>query len=426
MDKNRLTAYYTLMDIEKDLAYSNLALKHHIRRGKPDSPAFVRELTYGVLRNRIYLDHIIKNFVKTPIEKTRPGDLTLLRMGLHQLIFMNSVPEYAAVNETVNLAKKFTPGQEGFINGVLRQFLRDREYVALPDRNKSEVDYLSIKYSYAPWIVEMWLKAYESETVEKLMEAGNKTPQFTIRVNRLKTTRDDAVERLNSRGFRTELCERSPMGLQVNGTNLLYNRMYLNGLFSVQDESSQLAAEISGAAPGETIIDVCAAPGGKTLAMAEMMGNRGKILSWDIYKRKLSLLEHEAKRLGITIAETRTWDASRVDSELINKADRVFVDAPCTGLGVVRRKPEIKYKDNVEDLADLYKKQLGILSASSNYVKPGGVLIYTTCTISPLENQNIVKEFLKKNKGFERRDTIQLLPHEDKMDGFFICKMQRT
>jgi 16S rRNA (cytosine967-C5)-methyltransferase len=347
-------------------------------------------------------------------------------MGLYQLIFMNSVPEYAAVNESVEIAKRFSSGSEGFINGVLRQFIRDRAYVGPPDRAKGEVEHLSIKYSYAPWIVELWLASYDSETVEALLAAGNMTPEFAIRVNQMKITREDLIERLNAKGFRVRPSARAPQGVLVNGSNLLESRLYKNGMFSVQDESSQLAVEMAGPQEGETIIDVCAAPGGKSLAMAEKMKNRGKIYAWDIYHRKLPLIEQDARRLGIDIIETSSWDSTRVNSAMINCADRVFVDAPCSGLGVVRRKPEIKYKENPAEMSELTNKQLEILTASAHYVKPGGTLVYSTCTISKDENQGTIRKFLRRNKAFEVKDTLQLLPHVDSMDGFFICSMRRT
>jgi 16S rRNA (cytosine967-C5)-methyltransferase len=177
--------------------------------------------------------------------------------------------------------------------------------------------------------------------------------------------------------------------------------------------------------PYETIIDVCAAPGGKTLAIAEKMKNRGSVISWDIYKRKLAIIEKEAERLGVEIVTTRTWDATRVDSSMIQKADRVLVDAPCSGLGVVRRKPEIKYKKKDKDFGELPKKQLAILSASSKYVKPGGTLVYSTCTISQHENQMVIKEFLKRNPGYIKEEELQLLPNVNNTDGFFICRMKK-
>jgi 16S rRNA (cytosine967-C5)-methyltransferase len=426
MDRNRKSAYYTLLDVENNMAYSNIALKSHIRKGRPDAPAFVRELTYGVVKNKIYLDYILGNFIRTPLEKLKACDLVILRMGLYQLLFMNSVPDYAAVDESVNLAKRFSPGHESFINGVLRQYIRDRNYVTLPAREDDEVRYLSVKYSYADWIVRLWLESYGSEETEALLAAGNETPDFAVRVNRLKTRREDLLTRLGAKGYDVRPSARAPQGLLVKGANLLGGRLYKSGLFSVQEESSQIAVEFIDPQPGEMIIDVCAAPGGKAFAMAERMGDRGKIHAWDIYKRKLSLIEQDAKRLGIRIVETDAWDATRVRSELIGKADRVLADVPCMGLGVVRRKPEIKYKENSDELASVTKKQEDILEASSNYVKPGGFLIYATCSVSKQENQGVVARFLKRCRDFKRVDMLELMPHIDKTDGFFVCKLQRS
>lgn len=425
MDKNRRIAYLTLMDVESKQAYSNIALNHHIRSGKPDAPAFVRELVYGVLENKIYLDYIIEQFIKTHVNKMKASDLTVLRLGIYQLKFLDGVPEYAAVNESVDLAKKYCQGRDGFINGVLRSFLRADKEVPLPDRAKDEVHYLSIKYSYEPWIIELWLEQYASDFVEELLAAGNKTPDLVIRVNSLKTSREDLKRRIVARGYRAEEGFFCKEALHVEGRGLIGGKLYNNGMFSIQDESSMLAVNMLDPQAGEIIMDVCAAPGGKTLAIAEKMQNRGAVNAWDIYKRKLAIIDREAERLGITIVTTRTWDATRVDSSMIEKADRVLVDAPCSGLGVIRRKPEIKYKKKARDFDELPKKQLAILSASSKYVKPGGVLVYSTCTISPYENQQVIKEFLKRNKNFSKEEELQLLPNINNTDGFFICKMKR-
>ena len=425
MDKNRKTAYFTLMDVESRKSYSNLALNHHIIRWKPDSPAFVRELVYGVLENKKFLDYIIEQYLKTPIAKMRFSDLTILRMGIYQLRYMNSVPEYAAVNESVDMAKKFSKGREGFINGVLRNYLRTGKDINLPDRSAGIVEYLSLNYSYEPWIVELWLEQFAADFVEELLAAGNITPDLVIRVNTLKTSREDLKRRITLKGFQASdglLCDEA---LHVKGTGLLGGRLYESGMFSVQDESSMLAIKMLDPKPGETIIDVCAAPGGKALAIAEKMRNRGSVTAWDIYKRKLSIIDKDAERLGIDIITTRTWDATRVDSSMVEKADRVLVDAPCSGLGVVRRKPEIKYKKLTADLKELPKKQLAILSASAKYVKPGGVLIYCTCTISASENQRVVKEFLKRYPFFSKEEALQLLPNVNNTDGFFICKLRK-
>ena len=425
MDKNRRTAYYTLLDVESRHSYSNIALNHHIISGKPDSPAFVRELVYGVLENKIYLDYILGHYIKTPVAKMKTSDLIVLRMGIYQLKFLDGIPEYAAVNESVDLAKRFCRGKDGFINGVLRSFIRAGKEVELPDPSKDLVTYLSVKYSYEPWIVDLWLDQYAPEFVEELLAAGNVTPDLVIRVNTIKTSRPDLKKRIIAKEFEAwdgYLCAQA---LHVKGTGLLGGRLYESGMFSVQDESSMLAVNILDPQPGEFVMDVCAAPGGKTLAIAEKMRNRGQVTAWDIYRRKLSIIDKEAERLGVTIVGTKTWDATRVDSSMVEKADRVLVDAPCSGLGVIRRKPEIKYKKQNAEIDELPRKQLAILSASSKYVKPGGVLVYSTCTISPYENQKVVKDFLKRNPYFDKEEEMQLLPNINNTDGFFICKMRK-
>ena len=230
---------------------------------------------------------------------------------------------------------------------------------------------------------------------------------------------------LNERGFEAvdgKICQNA---LNVKGSKLLDSEMYSYGLFTPQDESSMLVSEKIGVKQGDLVMDVCAAPGGKTTAIAERMNNTGRIIASDIYRRKLDIVDKEAKRLGITNIETRSWDATRVDSTMVKKADRVLVDAPCSGLGVIRRKPEIKYKEYTNEMMLLPKKQQDILSASSSYVKPGGTLVYSTCTINPEENEKVVEEFLKRNREFQRVERTLLLPNINGTDGFFICVMKR-
>ncbi len=425
MDINRKTAYYTLMDVESKKSYSNIALNHHIICGKPNSVGFVRELVYGVLENKYFLDYCIHKLVKSPKVKIKNSDLTVLRMGIYQISYMDSVPEYAAVNESVLLAKRFCRGREGFINGVLRAYLREKEHIELPDRNEDEIQYLSVKYSYEPWIIELWRDQYTAKFVEELLAAGNKTPDLVIRANLLRTSKEDLIEKLKVKGYEVSdgmLCKEA---LHVKGSDLLDGRLYKNGFFSVQDESSMLAVNMLDPKPNQTVIDVCAAPGGKTLFIAEKMNNRGEIIARDIYKRKLAIIDAEAERLGINIVTTKTWDATKIDSSMIEKADRVLVDAPCSGLGVVRRKPEIKFKKQTRESYGMPGKQLDILNASAKYVKPGGILLYSTCTISPYENQRVIGDFLKKNTKFKKVEMLQLLPHINNTDGFFLCKMQK-
>ncbi len=427
MDANRKTAYHTLLDMETKKAYSNLALNHHILINKPDDPAFVRELVYGVLENKMLLDHYLDQLIPKGVKSTRHQDLTILRMGLYQISFMDAVPEYAAVNECVALAKRYARGRSGFVNGVLRGYIKNKDSLELPDKSEDLVEYLSVRYSYAPWIVQLWLDAYEdAEFVESLLAAGNEAPDLTLRLNWLKVMKKDLIPALEERGCEVTEGRYSANALHVKGRGILESDLYKNGLFSVQDEASQLVASVLAPEQGDTVIDVCAAPGGKTMAIAERMNNRGRIIAQDIYKRKIALIEREAARLGIRIVETRTWDSTRVDSSLLGKADRVLVDAPCSGLGVVRRKPEIKYKAFNQEMAMLPQKQQAILQAASKYVNAGGVLVYSTCTINPHENEEIVSSFLRSHPNFMVEETKQLLPHINGTDGFFICRMRKS
>ncbi len=425
MDTNRRTAYFTLSDIESKGAYSNLALKRQITLGKPDSPSFVRQLVYGVLENKLYLDYIIGHYVKTSNEKMRPCEKILLRMGIYQLKFMDRIPPYAAVNETVALAKRFCRGREGFINAVLRNYLRSEEEVMLPSKQDNIIDYFSVKYSYDPWIVSLWLNEYEPSFVEDLLQAGNRAPDLTIRPNLLKTDKTDLKNRLINKGYQVNDGYLVSDSLHVKGGDLVGGRLYNSGMFSIMDEASMEVVNQLDPEPGNLVMDVCAAPGGKTIYIGEKMKSRGEIIAQDIYRRKLNQVNKEAERSGITIIKTRTWDSTRLDSSYEDKADRVLADVPCSGLGTIRRKPEIKYKKLGTELRDLPLKQLSILTASSKYVKRNGVLVYSTCTINPDENGKVIFEFLKRNPNFQREECRQLFPNVDNTDGFYICKMRR-
>ena len=426
MDVNRKTAYLTLLDVESKKSYSNLAINHHIKIVKPTNQGFVRELVYGVLESKMTLDYYIDLLVKDGAASLKNPELTILRMGLYQIGSMDSVPEYAAVNESVVLAKKYCRSKAGLINGVLREYINKRMQLVLPPRGEDEIRYLSIKYSYEPWIIELWLEEFSMEEVEELLKAGNATPPMTIRLNWLRVMKKDLIRNLEERGFEVEEGKVAQNALHVKGGNLLESEMYKLGMFTPQDESSMLVAQKLNPRHGDLVMDVCAAPGGKATAIAERMNNTGRIIASDVYLRKLDLIDKEVKRLGITNVETRSWDATRIDSKMIGEADAVLVDAPCSGLGVVRRKPEIKYKKMDSEMKTLPIKQLAILEASSNYVKKGGTLLYSTCTINHNENDDVVDTFLRKHGNFEETERLQLLPSKDGTDGFFICVMKKT
>ncbi len=423
MDLNRKTAYEVLLDIEKNQAYSNLSLNRYIEKNKPDSQSFTRELVYGVLRNKILLDHILSQLVNSGLKKVKKQDLVLLRMGIYQLMGMDSVPEYAAVNETVKLAKYFARGRDGFINGVMRNYIKKKSLLQLPDREKDMITYLSVRYSAEKWIVELWADAYGEEKTEQILRASNLTPELTIRVNLMKTSPDNLANQLESQGFQVSKTQLTDRGLAVKGSDLLQSKPYKEGLFSVQDEASILVSDTLGAVSGDVVMDVCAAPGGKTFATAELMSGGGKIYAMDIYEHKLKLMENQAKRSGITNIKLIYHDSTLALKEFENGADKVLADVPCSGLGVIRRKPEIKYKGN-EELPELIKRQAKILSAAASYVKKGGSLVYSTCTINPAENQLQIDKFLSNNNDFKKVEERQLLPTMG-IDGFYICKMIR-
>ncbi|MGN0732673.1 MAG: 16S rRNA (cytosine(967)-C(5))-methyltransferase RsmB [Emergencia sp.] len=425
MDINRKTAYNVLFDVEKNGAYSNIELNRQISLLNPDSPAFVRELVYGVIENLIYIDHILSKLIDKGLKGVKKQPLTLLRMGIYQIRFMDSVPEYAAVNETVNMARKLARGREGFINGVLRGYIKRKDEDFLPDRAEDPVSYLSVKYSYAPWIVNLWIDQHGEEKTEAMLAAGNETPSLSVRVNTLKTDRDELAGRLDALGFDTKKGALSERVLFVNGAGLLDTEEFSEGLFSVQDESSVVAVETLMPEPGDKVIDMCAAPGGKTLAMAECMKNIGTIKAYDVYEHKLELIKNESSRLGISIIETGEQDGTIYNEQLEQWADRVLVDGPCSGLGVVRRKPEIKYRNLDDNGMGLAEKQLAILDNAGRYVRPGGCLLYSTCTINKLENENVAEKFIGSHPEFKLISSRQLVPGTDETDGFFICSFKK-
>lgn len=424
MDIDRKTAFAVLLDVEKNEAFSNLALNRRIKENQPQNPAFVRELVYGVLKYQLLLDYQLDKLVKSGSKKLKKQDLTLLRMGLYQLTFMDAVPEYAAVSETVQLAKKYARGRENFINAVLRNFIRGGRKLQLPERAADLVTHLSVAYSIAPWVVRLWLAAYGEAQTEQLLAASNQTPALCVRVNPLRTTVPQLTQELQCAGFTVTRAPHAARALLVRGSGLLATEAYLRGCFSVQDEASILVADAVGAQPGETVLDVCAAPGGKTLAMAEQMENRGALLAMDLYEHKLSLIEKHAQSAGITIVQTRCHDSRGCLEAYTSRADRVLADVPCSGLGVLRRKPEIKYKETSE-LTELVKIQKQILAAAAAYVKPGGTLVYSTCTINPDENDRQTAAFLAAHEEFHKTEEQQFLPQMG-MDGLYYCKMKRA
>ena len=425
MDINRKTAYEVLYAVECKKQYSNIALNNFIEKEQPDSQGFVRELVYGVLENKILLDFYISKFIKGRIKDVRRQDLVILRMGIYQIKYMDSVPSYAAVDQCVKLGKKFAKGRDKFINGVLRSFLRDGEKIMLAPKEEDPVKYLSVKYSYEKWIVNMWLERFDFDFVEELLISENQRPPVTIRVNLMKNTREVLKKDLESLGYQVELCQLAKTGLYVKGERLLDTELYKNGCFSVQDEASQMVAIILEPKEGQVVLDLCAAPGGKTLSAAEAMNNTGQVISHDIYENKVQGISRQARRLGLTNVSTCVFDGTKLRSEFKGKCQRVIADVPCSGLGVIRRKPEIKYNKNYQEVMELPKLQLSILENAKEYLDENGRLIYSTCTINKAENENVVEAFIENNPGFKIVWSHEFLPNVDGTDGFYICAIER-
>ncbi len=441
----RQVASQVIMEIEKNNAFSNIALQKALKANGAMSEkdrAFVTENVNGALRNIIYIDHVINSFSSVKTEKMKPWILSVLRISVYEIIFMN-VPSSAAVNEAVKLVKEKGLGKlSGFVNGVLRNISRDYENVKMPDKEKEFPEYISIKYSHPLWLVKMWISYYGKDFTEKLCMANSLSPKVSLSVNTTKVSQSELIEILKNEGMEAEKAKYSPTTVYVSKTgNLLKSKAFKDGLFFVQDESSAIAAAVLSPKKGDTVLDVCSAPGGKTMAMACIMENTGHIVSRDIYDHKLELIEETANRLGISIVETENKDASSKYEEDCEKYDCVLIDAPCSGLGLLRKKADIRLKKSGKDIDGLIDIQRSILSSSASYVKKGGYLLYSTCTLSKKENMGNVKWFCD-NFDFEQADItenlpdglkdsildkgmIELYPSIHGTDGFFISKLKR-
>ena len=379
--------------------------------------AFITELVYGVLRQRGYLDWILSQRTRRPGRKPAPRLRNLLRMGAYQILFLSKVPTSAAVNESVKLAK--TLGGKpvaAFVNAVLRGVARNRTF-SFPDSETDPVAHVAARYSHPPWMVRRWIGRYGLDRTLRLCQANNTQAPLTIRANRFRTTRDDLAKALEREGIRSEPCPAAPEGLRLkgiaseSGSSLSNLASYRRGEFYVQDEAAQLVSLIVDPKPQERILDACTAPGGKATHIAELMENRGEIIALDVSESRLNRLRQNTKRLGLTIIKPLLADATQDLSHLGQASfDRILVDAPCSGLGLLRRNPEGKWK-KTEDLIGHYQSiQRQILHQVALLLKPGGVLVYSTCTIEPEENELVVGAFLKEHPEFRVEGLWEMLP----------------
>lgn len=438
MSNPRNTALNVLMKIEQDNAYSNIALNNAIRENKLSGvdSSFVSALVYGVLERKITLDYIIKQYSKIPLRKIELKTKMILRLGILQLLFMDKIPESAAVNESVNLAKKHKlQKSSGFINGILRSITRSEEKYKLPDKS-DKVLYYSVKYSAPQELVKLWINSYGELNTEQLLKSLGGRPKICARVNTLKSDKNSLIAELAKENVKAEEIPFLENAVSLTETGSIERlSAYKSGKLHIQDASSQLCVDFLSPKLREVLLDICSAPGGKSFTAAQYMCDRGKIFACDLYDHKLKLISDGAKRLGINSIVTLKRDGASSDVPL-PLADKILCDVPCSGLGILSRKPEIRYKDNLitEDLPELQYK---ILCQSAQYLVNGGRLVYSTCTLNPAENNKNARRFLEEHPDFygvklslpsqikraidENDYEITLMPHTSGTDGFYIA-----
>ena len=430
IDKARNLALKILYDINEKKAYSNIVLDKYINKNRDELSnldiGFISELVYGVITWKLTLEYIIQKYSKIKIKKMSEWVKNILMLGAYQIIFLDKVPKSAAVNESVNLCKKYNYKSANFVNAILRK-IEKSDYQNIDDIKEINKR-ISLKTSMPEWFVDKLINEYGEKEALEICNNLNLRPNNTVRINRLKGNLEIGNQAILD-DFRT-----------ITGTkNIVKMPEYINGNISIQDESAGLSSFILNPKEGETVLDACSAPGGKTTYLAEIMNNTGSIVAWDIYEERLKQVDENAKRLGINIIKTEVKDASIYDKSYDKKFNKILLDVPCLGLGVIRRKPDIKWNRNEENIDEITKIQYQILKTCSKYLKDDGILVYSTCSILKEENINIIERFLeeedfeivdisdKVKKDFKyvnEKNTIELFPNE-KHDGFYIACLKR-
>lgn len=435
MKTPRQAAFEALLKVQRDLAYSNLAVDSILKENEhfdERDKAFVCNLVYGTLDRLILIDYNLGLYLNQPVRKLKPELHTILRLGAYQILFMDKVPSRAAVSESVNLAKvNKSAFAASLVNAVLRRVADNG--LRLPEGDENSPEYLAIKYSCPEWLMAMWIDAYGIENAVQLADKALEAPSVIARINTTKTNADDLIWKLAEDGVVAEKSEKFPDALILRNTGAVEELLaYEEGLFHAQDFASQLCCKALDAQEGDVVFDLCSAPGGKAFTIAEMMNNTGCVRAFDIYQSRVDLIKNGAKRLGLDNVYTYLSDAS-IYNENYGMADRVLCDVPCSGLGIIRRKPEIRFKkfDDIDNLPDI---QYRILCNAVRYLKDGGRLVYSTCTLNPKENSEICDRFLAEHPDFEAVEVLPeikrykqgdkyltLMPHIHSTDGFFIA-----
>ncbi len=437
----RLLALKTLLDIDRSTAYTDRALDRHLHSSLSAlDKSLTTELVYGIVRRQRTLDNIIDSLGQKKAEQQPPTLRRILHIGLYQLRYLENIPFSAAVDTAVELAKQQGLGKlGGVVNGILRQYLRrleaGGEVLTLPPDRVSQ---LGIIHSFPDWIIRLWLEQFGEEDTEGLCRWFNRSPSLDIRVNTLKTDREEVKTLLEGAEVKVTQVDNLPQALRLSGGvgNVKQLPRFQEGWYSFQDSSAQLVSHLLAPSPGETIIDACAAPGGKTTHIAELMGDKGKIWACDAVASRLKQIEANIKRSGLHSVEIKRVD-SRHHPDFIGKGDRVLLDAPCSGLGTLHKRPDIRWRERPDNLGALSQIQAELLEQVAGWVKPKGILVYATCTLNRGENEEVIENFLSSHPQWRVvRDLpelfhpfttpggwLKVLPHLHQMDGFFMVKL---
>lgn len=435
----RKIARITIQRILNTGAYSNLVLSNVLNENdlSDKDKGLLTELVYGVLRRKNSLDIIISNFVRD-IKVMNDDILNILRVAVYQLQYLDRIPDHAVLNEAVEEAKEISEKEAKLVNGILRSYQKSDGDIEIKGNKINEFEY---KYSFAPWMIRLLISQYGEKQAFRIMSGLNQIPSVTVRVNSLKSDYDDVFEGLEELGYEVEDGYICPEAISIKGgKNIEKNPLFEEGKITVQDESAMMVAPLLDIEDGEVVLDLCAAPGGKTTHSAELLNNTGTVLAFDLHENKLSLIKENVERLGLTNVELNQMDATELNVDLISKADKIIIDVPCSGLGIIRKKPEIKWTKNRKQLIDIIEVQRKIMVNAWQYLKPGGTMIYSTCTLNKEENEKNVEWFLDRNKDakaceiflgkqdnliYGQNKSLTILPNEY-MDGFFISKIKKN
>ena len=419
-------------------AYSNIILSKELNEVELNDKdkALLTETVYGVLRRKKTLDVIISNFVKD-IKIMDKTILNILRVAVYQMNFLDKIPTYAACNEAVEEAKEISESDSKLVNGILRSFTKNPDDINVPG---NRIDEYAYKFSFEPWMIRLLIKQYGENTAKKIMSGLNTVPKVSIRVNELSSDYDEVYEQLEEMGYEVSEGVICPEAINIKGgKSIAENPLFKEGKITVQDESAMLVAPLLDLEEGMTVIDLCSAPGGKTTHIAEILRNTGKVNAFDLHESKLGLIKENCERLGITNVTTSAGDATKLNAELVASSDRVLIDVPCSGLGIIRKKPEIKWNKKRNDLREIIPIQREIMNNAWQYLKKGGVMIYSTCTLNKEENEENIEWFVNSHKDCEikrifvgkqdnlvysREGYLTIMPNEN-MDGFFIAKLEK-